>query len=192
MPMRRRLFSEYVIVDVTLPGSPITKTYKCQAPRANAITSNHLRGQVIHTEVFVRFFPSTHAVLCSLIITVATIGIAPNVHAAQGPAARLNAISDNSDSNSSPNVSGSWHLSWAGRDGSQRQATLELKQDGSKLSGTLEAERGSVPVNGTLQANQVSFSIKMPRRQASFTGTIDGDKMSGKTEKGAAWSATRQ
>jgi hypothetical protein len=69
---------------------------------------------------------------------------------------------------------------------------MQIKQDGSKLSGTFESERGSAPLKGSLQGNQVSFSVKLPKRQGSFTGKVDGDKMSGTTEQGTSWTATRQ
>lgn len=96
------------------------------------------------------------------------------------------------DSGASSSVSGNWQLSWTAANGNQRQVTMQVKQDGSKLSGTFEGERGSAPLKGSLKGNQVSFSVKLPRRQASFTGTVDGNKMSGTTAEGASWTATRQ
>jgi hypothetical protein len=90
------------------------------------------------------------------------------------------------------NLSGSWQMTWAGPNGNQRQVTMQIKQDGKKLSGTLQGERGSAPLKGTCEGNQVSFSMKMRKRQVSFTGTVSGNKMSGTTEQGASWSATRQ
>ncbi len=38
----------------------------------------------------------------------------------------------------------------------------------------------------------VSFSVKLRKHQASFTGTVAGDKMSGTTKQGGSWTATRQ
>ena len=69
---------------------------------------------------------------------------------------------------------------------------MQIKQDTGKLSGTFQGERGSASLKGKLEGNQVSFTVKLPRRQVSFTGTIDGGKMSGTTEQGASWTATRQ
>jgi hypothetical protein len=95
-------------------------------------------------------------------------------------------------SNAAPTVSGNWQLSWTSRKGGQRQVTMQVKQDGGKLSGTIEGERGSAPLKGSLEGNRVSFSLKMRKRQVSFSGTVNGDKMSGTTEEGASWTATRQ
>ncbi len=95
------------------------------------------------------------------------------------------------DNSSAPSVTGNWQVSFAGR-GGNRQVTMEIKQDGSKLSGAFQGERGSAPLTGRLSGNQISFTVKMPRRRISFTGTVDGDKMSGATEQGGSWSATRQ
>lgn len=47
-------------------------------------------------------------------------------------------------------------------------------------------------LKGRLSANQVSFDVKTRKHKASFTGTVNGDKMSGTTEQGASWTATRQ
>lgn len=96
------------------------------------------------------------------------------------------------DNTASPDVTGSWQISWTAKSGDQRQASMQITQKGSKLSGTFQGERGSVPVEGTLDGHQISLTVKLPRRQLSFTGTVNGDKMSGTTERGVAWSATRQ
>ena len=46
-------------------------------------------------------------------------------------------------------------------------------------------------VNMSLQGNQISMNVKTRRRQVNLSGTVNGDTMSGTTEKGAAWTATR-
>lgn len=89
------------------------------------------------------------------------------------------------------NLSGIWQVSFNGKRGG-RQATMQLKEDGTKLSGSFQGERGSAPLKGTLNGNQVSFTVKMPRRTLSFSGSVEGDKMSGTTEQGGSWSASRQ
>jgi hypothetical protein len=96
------------------------------------------------------------------------------------------------DNTAAPNVSGTWQISWTARNGNQRQATMRIKQDGSKLSGKFEGERGSAGLKGSLEGNQITLNVKLPRREASFTGTVDGDKMNGTTEQGVPWSAARQ
>jgi hypothetical protein len=66
-----------------------------------------------------------------------------------------------------------------------RQPTLENKRrflnDVSKLSGTFQDASGSSPVTGSIAGNNVSFSLQIQGRPMTlaFTGTIDGDKMSG-------------
>jgi hypothetical protein len=92
----------------------------------------------------------------------------------------------------SPNLSGTWQMSWTARDGNQRQATLQLQQNGAKLSGKFEGARGSTSVTGNLEGDQVTLNVKLRRRKATFTGTVDGGKMSGTTEQGVSWTATRQ
>jgi hypothetical protein len=106
-------------------------------------------------------------------------------------------------------VAGNWQLAWQGRQGSQ-QGTLTIQQDGSKLSGTMQGERGSAPLTGTIKGNTVSLNVNIDGERRSmtlaFSGTIDGDKMSGtfqpKSRHGGrggsdgqtdhTWTATRQ
>jgi hypothetical protein len=139
-------------------------------------------------EVLVRLLRSVSFFVCSLVVA-GGITVATNLFA---EASSVPVQDASSASSTVPNLSGNWQMSWTGRNGNQRQVSMQLKQDGKKLSGTFEAPRGSVPVKGTCNGNQVSFTVKLPKRQASFTGTADGDKMSGTTEQGASWSAIRQ
>lgn len=96
------------------------------------------------------------------------------------------------DGAAASNLSGNWQISWTGRRGNQMQGTLQIKVNGSSLSGTFQAAQGSAPISGSLQGSQISFSVKMRKRQATFSGTVNGDKMSGTTQQGSPWSATRQ
>jgi hypothetical protein len=92
---------------------------------------------------------------------------------------------------SSASLSGNWQLTWVAENGNQRQASMQIKQDGSKLGGKFQGERGSAPLKGTRDGSQVSFSVKLRRREVSFSGTINGDTMSGTTAQGASWTASR-
>jgi len=96
-------------------------------------------------------------------------------------AAPLLLAQDSESSNSQPaNIGGAWQISWQGR-GSQ-QATVQIQQDGSKLSGTFQDSEGSPSqLTGIVAGNNVSFSVQVQGRPMTlaFTGTIDGDKMSG-------------
>jgi hypothetical protein len=77
--------------------------------------------------------------------------------------------------------------------------TLTFVQDGEKLSGTYQGYYGASPIEGTVKEKAISFTvtynIEGSKIQAFFTGTVDGDAMSGKVEfEGAGsgtWSAER-
>lgn len=91
-------------------------------------------------------------------------------------------FAQDSQSNNSPpaNVGGAWQISWQARNGTQ-QATMQIQQDGSKLSGTFDDASGSSSLTGNVAGNKVSFNVQVEGRPMTlaFTGTIDGDKMSG-------------
>jgi hypothetical protein len=93
---------------------------------------------------------------------------------------------------SASSVSGTWQLTWTGKKGQQRQEIMQLKQAGDTLTGSIQRKRGSSSVSGSLQGEQISFSVQSEKRTMSFTGTLDGNRMSGTTKSGASWSATRQ
>ena len=141
-----------------------------------------------------KLFPTARLIMCALFLTGFSSVGAPNANAVEGRAVLSSAAAQNTpqESSAATNLSGNWQMSWTTEKGKQRQVTIEIKQQGNKLSGNFESERGSASLKGTLQGDQVSFSVKMPRRQASFTGKVDGNKMGGTTEQGAPWTATRQ
>jgi len=89
---------------------------------------------------------------------------------------------DSQSNNSPPNIGGAWQITWEGRGGSQ-QATIQFQQEGSKLSGTFQGSAGgSSQLTGNVAGNTVSFSVQIQGGRTitlAFTGTIDGDKMSG-------------
>jgi L-seryl-tRNA(Ser) seleniumtransferase len=77
--------------------------------------------------------------------------------------------------------------------------TLDLKQDGEKLTGTYRGRYGAAPLEGAVKENQIGFTVTInaegQETSGYFSGTVDGDKMSGSVEfEGAGegtWSATR-
>jgi L-seryl-tRNA(Ser) seleniumtransferase len=77
--------------------------------------------------------------------------------------------------------------------------TLDLKQDGVKVTGTYRGRYGAAPLEGEVKENQIGFTVTMNAEgqevSGFFSGTVDGDKMSGSVEfEGAGegtWSATR-
>lgn len=136
---------------------------------------------------------SIPVLMCALLMTAGTLDVLRAVAQSSEAAAPGGSQQETTkDNNQAPGVSGSWQVSWTAANGNQRQVSMQIKQDGSKLRGTFEGERGSAPLKGSLNGSQVSFNVKLPRRQLSFTGTVDGGKMSGTTEQGASWTATRQ
>jgi len=138
----------------------------------------------------VKLFSSVPLLMCALFVMAGAVSGAPSA-TAQQPGVALPGASAQ-DGPAPAEVSGSWQVSWTAGKGNQRQATMQIKQNGTKLSGKFQSESGSSSLTGSLQGNRVSFSAKMRKRQASFTGTVDGDKMTGTTEQGASWTATRQ
>jgi hypothetical protein len=142
-------------------------------------------------EVPVKFLWAVPFLVCSLlaaggiVVVASTSGEAPIALAASAP------LQDSSANSGAASLSGNWQMSWTSANGAQRQGTMEIKQDGTKLSGKFQGERGSAAVTGSLDGNQVSLKVRLPRRQVSFSGTVNGDKMSGTTEQGASWTATR-
>ena len=77
--------------------------------------------------------------------------------------------------------------------------TLTFVQDGEKLTGTYQGYYGASPIEGTVKEKEIGFTvtynIEGSKIQAGFTGTIEGDSMSGRVEfEGAGsgtWSAVR-
>ena len=91
-------------------------------------------------------------------------------------------------------VAGKWQMSMDSPHGVVN-GPFRIEQDGAKLTGTFEAEGiGSLAATGTVDGAKVSFSLTVPGGEHDFTfsGTVDGPKMSGKTMMDGVWSATRE
>ena len=99
------------------------------------------------------------------------------------------------DGNATVPASGVWLMTWTNDKGDTRHATLHIQQTGQALSGTADVQGG--PKNGTFRltgnvlGNQIVLSVKVYWHHASFTGTVDGNKMSGITHDGRPWLATK-
>ena len=69
------------------------------------------------------------------------------------------------------------------------KASLDLKTDGSSLTGTQTAQQGSGPLeNGKVDGNNLAWSAKISSPMPltlDFTGTVDGDKLSGSVKAGS-------
>jgi hypothetical protein len=140
-------------------------------------------------EVIVKIVTPIPVLICALLLAAADVSGAwkaiaesPGTTASQDPA----------QDNGTSSLSGTWQMSWTNKEGNQKQGTMQLKQDGSKLSGSVRAQRGTFSLGGNLQGDQVSIDVKVPLHKISFTGKVDGTKMSGTTTQGMPWSAIRQ
>jgi len=75
-----------------------------------------------------------------------------------------------------------------------RQATLSVKTDGSALKGSQAADGNSTDIfDGTVNGNELSWklSISDPMPMTlEFTGTINGDAISGSVKLGAFGTAS--
>src|SRR4029077_15743681 len=99
------------------------------------------------------------------------------------------------DSNATAAASGIWLMTWTNEKGDTRHATLDIQQEGEALSGTADVEggprNGTFRLTGTVQGNRIVLNVKVYWHHASFTGTIDGTKMSGSTHGDRPWLATK-
>jgi hypothetical protein len=92
-------------------------------------------------------------------------------------------------------ASGVWLMTWTNDKGDTRHATLHIHQKDEALSGTADVQGG--PTNGTFRLTgnvrgyQIVLSVRVYWHHASFTGTVDGNKMSGSTHDGRPWFATK-
>jgi hypothetical protein len=96
-------------------------------------------------------------------------------------------------------IDGKWEIVINSPLGAQK-ANLDLKAEGDSLTGNQSAAQGSGPLeNGKVNGNDVSWSAKITSPMPmtlDFTGTVEGDKISGSVKAGAfgsfPFSGTRQ
>lgn len=85
-------------------------------------------------------------------------------------------------------VDGKWEIVINSPMGAQK-ATLELATSGASLTGSQTAAQGSGPLeNGKVDGAAVSWSAKITSPMPltlDFSGTVEGDKMSGSVKAGA-------
>jgi hypothetical protein len=83
-----------------------------------------------------------------------------------------------------PALAGKWQLSWEARIGTE-SGTMLLEQSDSKLTGNYRGHISAPTIEGTVAGNKVTLNLDFQRAHPFtiiFTGTVDGDKMSGKFE----------
>jgi len=70
-----------------------------------------------------------------------------------------------------------------------QKAGLELKAEGNTLTGTQSGAQGSMAIaNGKVDGNNVSWSVAITTPMPmtlEFSGTVDGNKISGNVKAGA-------
>jgi hypothetical protein len=85
-------------------------------------------------------------------------------------------------------VDGTWDIVINSPMGAQK-ASITLASNGAALTGTQAAAQGSGPLeNGKVDGNNVSWSAKISSPMPmtlDFTGTVDGDNLSGSVKAGA-------
>ena len=105
-------------------------------------------------------------------------------------------------------LTGDWEMTTESPRG-ERTVTIHIEQDGEKLTVTMQGGMGrrggqggggEITAEGTISGNKVewSFSRSTPRGDftTKYTGTVEGDTMSGEVDRGergtAPWSAKRK
>ncbi len=87
---------------------------------------------------------------------------------------------------------GTWNVTMNTPMGAQ-SATLTLKSNGDALEGTMTGDQGTTEIeDGKVDGNALSWGITAPQMgmKIEFTGTVDGDKISGEAEIGTFGKAT--
>jgi hypothetical protein len=86
--------------------------------------------------------------------------------------------------NKPANLAGKWQLSWEARLGTER-GTIQLEQVDSALTGSYHGHLDAPRITGSVEGKNISLKLEFQRAHPFtlvFTGTVDGDKMTGKFE----------
>jgi hypothetical protein len=87
-----------------------------------------------------------------------------------------------------PDLAGKWQLSWEARLGTET-GTMHLEQADSNLTGSYQGHFSSSKLSGTVQDKNITLNLYFQGAHPFamvFTGTVDGDKMTGKFSVGGA------
>ena len=91
-------------------------------------------------------------------------------------------------------VAGKWQVSMDTPHGLMK-GSIDFQQDGSKVTGTMDiGPMGSFALKGSVEGEKVTFQVELPDNAGTltFTGKVDGDKMSGTTNPhDITWTATK-
>lgn len=86
-------------------------------------------------------------------------------------------------------VSGTWEFSMQTPRGDARTSEMSIEQDGEKIKVTMEGFQGNEMIGeGTIKDNRIEWTVNLSTQRGdmsiSYSGTVDGDSMSGKAEMG--------
>ena len=84
-------------------------------------------------------------------------------------------------------IAGEWVVTFSAPQGPQ-EFTMYVVQEGPRLSGRLTNEAGEFPLRGTLDGSNFTITWSLPDAgrvlDITFTGTVDGDSMTGTAKLG--------
>jgi hypothetical protein len=98
-------------------------------------------------------------------------------------------------------VSGTWEFTMQNPRGDDRTSEMSIEQDGEKIKVTMEGFQGDEMIGeGTIKDNKIEWTVNMSTQRGdfsiSYSGTVDGDTMSGEAEMGdfgaMDWSAKKK
>jgi len=85
------------------------------------------------------------------------------------------------------NVTGDWEMTTQSPRG-ERTSDVHFEQEGEKLTVTMQLMGEEATVEGTVKGNKLEWSITRSTQRGeftiSYTGTVDGDTMSGEAQMG--------
>ena len=86
-------------------------------------------------------------------------------------------------------VSGTWEFTMKTPRGDDRISEVSIEQDGEKIKVTMEGFQGDEMIGeGTVKDNKIEWTVNMSTQRGdisiTYSGTVDGDKMSGQAQMG--------
>ncbi len=85
------------------------------------------------------------------------------------------------------NVTGDWEMTTQSPRG-ERTSDVHFVQEGEKLTVTMQLMREEVTAEGTVKGNKIEWSVTRSTQRGEFTisysGTVEGDTMSGEAQMG--------
>lgn len=85
------------------------------------------------------------------------------------------------------NVSGDWEMTMEMR-GREMTRNLHIDQDGEIITVTMEGRMGEITGEGTIKGNKIEWSVTRSTQRGDMTmaysGTVEGDTMSGEAQMG--------